>query len=284
MGVRGLGGFVEGQLAVDGVEVGNRAARLHRGRVHARVHDLLGDDDVGAREDGLGFGLVANFPVEDAVVRPALDLVADHGGIGVEGLPGVDDRGQDVVFDVDQFQRVAGGVAVLGHDERDLLALEADLVGHEDRLDVRGEGGGPRELESEQVLAGDDGEDLGVGEGVGGVDGDQPGVRHGGTQDGAVQHAGQDDVVQVVALAADKARIFLPLDPAEADRAVLVAGRRIAGPFVDDGHAFTSASCVSAGMSSITVSVPSMTSSTVASLSPPAGWAAAHCTDRTIVA
>ena len=40
--------------------------------------------------------------------------------------------------------------------------------------------------------------------------------------------------------------------------AVLVAGCRVAGPFMDDGHAFTSLSTVSAasaGMSSMTIPV-----------------------------
>ena len=47
--------------------------------------------------------------------------------------------GQDVVLDVDQLERVARRVAVLGDDERDLLALEAHLVGGQHGLDVVGQ-------------------------------------------------------------------------------------------------------------------------------------------------
>ena len=58
------------------------------------------------------------------------------GAPGVERLAGVDDRVERLVLDVDQLERVAGRVAVLGDDEGDLLALEADLVGGEHGLHV----------------------------------------------------------------------------------------------------------------------------------------------------
>ncbi len=185
---------------------------------------------------------------------------------------------QHVVFDVDQLQGVAGGVAVLGDDERDLLALEADLVGDEHGLHVGGQRGRPGEVERHQVLAGDDGQHLRVGQRLGGVDRDQPGMGHGGAQDGTVQHAGQHDVVDVVALAADEPRVLLALDAAVPDRAVGVAGRRV-------------------GCCSWMVVMPSPLSAMAAPVSalscrpllrqrqlPPGGWAAAHCTERTMVA
>ena len=225
--VRGLGGLVERQLAVDGVEIRDGAARLHRCGVDPRVHDLLADHNIGGGEHRIGFGFVADLPVEDPVVRPALDLVPDHRRVRVERLAGVHQRGKHIVFDVDQLQGVPGGVTVLGHDERDFLALEPDLVGDQHGLDVRGERRCPRELQAQEVLAGDDCDDLRMRQGVGGIDGHEPGVRHRSPQDGAVQHPRQHDVIQVVALAAHEARVFLPLDTAIADRAVLVAGGRV---------------------------------------------------------
>ena len=58
------------------------------------------------------------------------------GASGSSALAGVDDRGQQLVLDVDQLERVAGRVAVVGDHERDLLALEAHLVGGQHGLRV----------------------------------------------------------------------------------------------------------------------------------------------------
>ena len=90
-------------------------------------------------------GLVARLPVEDVVVGPALDVVADDRRVRVERLAGVDHRSQRLVLDVDQLERVAGRVAVLGDDERDLLALEAHLVGGQHGLHVVGQRRHPRQ-------------------------------------------------------------------------------------------------------------------------------------------
>ena len=125
-----------GQLAGHRVHVGHRPARLHRRRVRARVEHVEGDGDVGGGEGGVRGRLVAGLPVEDVVVGAALDLVADERGVGVERPPGVDHRRQRLVLDVDQLQRVARRVAVLGDDEGDLLALVAHLVGGEHGLHV----------------------------------------------------------------------------------------------------------------------------------------------------
>ena len=53
--------------------------------------------------------------------------------------------GELVVLDVDQLDAVAGRVAVLGDDERDLLALEAHLVGGQHGLHVVRQRGHPRQ-------------------------------------------------------------------------------------------------------------------------------------------
>ena len=51
-----------------------------------------------------------------------------HERVGVLGLRVVDDRRERLVVDVDQLGRVLGDVAVLGDDQRDGIADEADLA------------------------------------------------------------------------------------------------------------------------------------------------------------
>ena len=63
---------------------------------------------------------------------------------------------------------------------------------------------------------------LGCACGGAGVDADDPGVRDRRTQDREVQHAGQLDVVDVPAHAADEARVLLAEHPAVADGRLVV--------------------------------------------------------------
>jgi len=212
MRVRSLGGDPDGELTAHLVEVGHRAAGLQRRRMRSRVQHVLRDDDVGTGEDGVGGRLVAGLPVEDVVVLLARQVIADHRGPGIKRLPGVDHRRQRLVVDVDELQRVARGVPVLGDHERDLLPLEPHLVGGQDRLDVLGQGGHPGQPAVVQRLAGDHGLDPGVGLGGRGVDRGDPGVRERAAQDRAVQHAGKLDVIGEVAPAAQEAGVLLALD------------------------------------------------------------------------
>ena len=220
--VRGLAGGPQRELPADPLVVGDAAAGLHRSRVDARVDDVLGDDHVGAGEDRLGRRLVAGLPVEAVVVGLPLEVVADHRGVRREGGAYVDHRRQGVVLHVDQLERVARRVAVLGHHERDLLALEPDLVGGEHGLHVVGQGGHPGQPLSGQVGAGDDRLHLGVGQRGGRVDADDPGMGDGRAQDREVQHPGQLDVVDVAAHPADEARVLLAEHPAVPDRRLVV--------------------------------------------------------------
>ena len=66
------------------------------------------------------------------------------GASGLERRAGVDHGRQQLVLDLDQLERVARRVAVVGDHERDLLALEADLVRGQDRLLVGGHRRHPR--------------------------------------------------------------------------------------------------------------------------------------------
>ena len=136
VGVWRLSRTPDGELAADPVEVRHRAARLHWRGVRAREHHLLVDDHVCPREHPLGRSFVARLPVEDVVVTAPLLVVADHRSAGVERLARVDHDRQRLVLDIDQLERIAGRVAVVGERKRDLLPVEAHLVGREHRLRV----------------------------------------------------------------------------------------------------------------------------------------------------
>ena len=226
VGVRRLVAVVDVELAGLRVEVGDHPARLQRRRVAARVDDVAGDDRVGLGERAVGRLLVAGLPRRRGeVVALAGLVVADQRRVGVERLARVDDRRQRLVLDVDQRQRVVGGVLVGRDHERDLLALEAHLVARQHGLRVVGDRRHPREPERLEVLGGDDGGDVRVRERARGVDRDDLRVRVRAAQDLAVDHPRQADVVEVGALAADEARVLLALQAAEAD-----------GAFLSDGH------------------------------------------------
>ena len=207
--VRRLRGRPHRELPGDRVHLGHRAAGLQRRGVRARVEHVLGDHHVRGREGRVGGGPVAGRPVEDVVVPLARHVVADQRGARVQGPGRVHDHRQRLVLNTDQLERVPGGVAVLGHDERHLLALEPDLVRGQHGLDVVGKGGHPGQLPLLEHLAGDDGPDPGVGQRGGGIHAHDAGVGQRAAQDRAVQHAGPLDVVHERALAAQEPGIFL---------------------------------------------------------------------------
>ena len=198
--------------------------------------------------------LVAGLPgrAGEVVALPGL-VVADQRRVGVERLAGVDDRRQRLVLDVDQLERVVRGVLVGRDHERDLLALEPDLVSGEHGLRVVGDRRHPREPQGLEVLGGDDRGDVGVRERPRGVDRDDARVRVRAAEHGPVDHPREPDVVEVGPLAADEARVLLPLQPAEADRAL----GRGAGEVLDGCHAqtpcFAVASCSAAHWTAATM-------------------------------
>ena len=225
--VRRLVAVVDVELAGLRVEVGDHPARLQRRRVAARVDDVARDDRVGLGEGAVGRVLVAGLPGRAGeVVGLALLVVADQRRVVVERLARVDDGVERLVVDVDQLQRVARDVLVGRDHARDLLALEADLVAREHGLRVVGDRRHPGQAERLEVLGRDHGGDAGQRERGGGVDRVDPRVGEGRTQDRRVHHPGQADVVEVVALAADEARVLLALQAAEADRPVLDRAHR----------------------------------------------------------
>ena len=249
VGVRRLARDVSRQLPRHRVHVGHRPARLHRRRMRAGIDHVERDRDVSGGEGGVGGGGVAGLPVEDPVVRPALDLVTHERRVGVERPAGVDHRWQRLVHDVDELQRVACRVAVLGDDEGDLLALVAHLVGGQHSLDIGRQRRHPRQLQPVEHLPGDDGLDLGVRLGRGGVDRHDARVGAGAGEDGPVEHARHRHVVEVVAAADEEAGVLLAQHPPEADR---VAGVRY-GNLFGGGHETVSLGCSAAQRTALTM-------------------------------
>ena len=147
------------------------------------------------------------------------------GADGSSAVRDVDDGVQRVVVDVDQLQRVAGRIPVLGNDERHLLALEADLVGGQHRLHVVGQRRHPGQPLLGQVRAGHHRLDLRMRKGRSHIDAGDAGVRVRRAQDGQMQHARQGDVVDVGAAAADESRVLLAQHPAVAARLLVVVGQ-----------------------------------------------------------
>ena len=215
--VRRLEGAPQRQLALDLVEGGDALAGLERAGVHARIGDHLLDLDVGLVEGGVGRGLFAGLPVEDVVVvlaRPVrafllvLDVLADEGRVGVHRLHRIDVAGQPLVFDLDRVGAVGGGVAVGGDDEGDLLVLEQHLAVGQHHLHVAGERRHPGEVDALEFLGGEHGEHARHLQRLGRVDLLDAGVGMRRAVEIAVQHAGQFQVVDIIALALGEADVL----------------------------------------------------------------------------
>ena len=210
--MRRLARHVDGGLARRAVDVGDATACLQRCRVAARIEGVQPDNLVRLGEGRLRGGLVARLPVVDVVVLLVFLIVADQRGAGFFGLLRARHRRQDIVFDDDRITRVLGLVLRISDDRRDLLALEADLVGRQHRLRVVAQSRHPRELVLRHQLTRDHGDHAGHPTGSRGVDRLDARVCVRAAQDRHVQHSWQLDVIEVVALAADEAAVLLALD------------------------------------------------------------------------
>lgn len=185
-----LGGDVEVDAAV---LLGHGEAGLgaEEGLVLHAEGVLALDDDVGplpgrrdvAAHDGLAVHDIGVRDVPDVVVVAVL-VDQDRVGGGRGGLVG--DHGQFAVVHLDLRGGAAGRLRVVGGDDRDGLAVVADLA--------VGEDGGVPDLQAvvlhlgRQVVVRHDGVHARRGEGLGGVDGDDLGVGDGGAQDLAPEH------------------------------------------------------------------------------------------------
>ena len=179
--------------------------------MNPRDVEVLLDDDLGILERLVGAGLVADLPVPDVVVL-LFAIFADEGGARLQRLDRIDHDRQRFVVDLDRVDAVGRDVALGRHDRGDLLRLIEDRVGRKDHLLVAHERRHPVQVERHEVLARDDRDDARNLEGLRGVDVLDPGVRERAPRDVQVEHAGQLHVVDVLALSADEARVFLALD------------------------------------------------------------------------
>ena len=207
-----LRGHPDRELPGHRVELGDAAARLDRGDMDARQVDVLRDRHIRLLEGAVRRVAIADLPMEDVVVGLALLVVAQHGCIGLERLEWVHDHGQRLVLDLDGLDAVGGCVAAGRHDGGDLLAREHHLVDREHHLGVRHQRRHPVQVELLERLAGDHGEHALHLEGGVAVDALDAGVRVGAAHDVQVEHPRPHDVVDVVAAAADEARVLLALD------------------------------------------------------------------------
>ena len=192
---------VEVDAAVLG-RYGQPGLRPEEGLVLHPDLEVEGDDD---RRDRVGLA-AAQPQVPDEVARPV-----HRRGVGVHRPAGVGDGGQHLVVDLDPLGRPAGGLRVVGGDERDRLALVADELRGQHRLVgvLQAEGVVPGD-----VVGGEHRPDARHGQRVGDVDAADAGVRVRAAQRDAPAHLVVPQVAGVGELAGDLER---PVRPQRAD-------------------------------------------------------------------
>ena len=211
-----LAGGLEGEAFRGGVVFRERRPAFHRGDDDAVVHHGQARDMGRGVEEGVGLRLVADRPVEDAVLR---HLVEDQGLAEVVGGGEVGAGGQRVVVHQDGLGGVLGGTEAFRHHEGHRIADMADLAAGEQEAGGIGGAGAVAVLQAagmgqgaepvrRQILRRVDGEHAGHGAGIGGVDGEdrRMGVR--AAQQVAGRGAGDGEVVGVAALALQQARVL----------------------------------------------------------------------------
>ena len=136
--VRRLVGRVDGQLAGHRVHRRDGAAGLHRRGMHAGVEHLLRRRRPRRRRTPRSVS-AASPDSQSKMWLSVLPSMSSRmtGASGSSARLASTTGGQRLVVDLDQLQRVPGDVLGVGDDERDLLVLEAHLVGGQHRLHVR---------------------------------------------------------------------------------------------------------------------------------------------------
>ena len=216
--VRRLRRCIERDIARDRIADRNVGPRLHRtaGDAVAVQHHLGHVSRL--REGGFDDRLVAAIDLEHQV---GAEIVVDHRSVRVERAGDVGDRGQRLVDHLYRLDAVIRDVRCLRDDRGDHIADMADLVGGEDRaqLFVHRPAIGKRhgvdagqfpQTRRRPVRRGEDSEHTrqrGRGAGVDTVD---LGVGVGAAHKRDPCAAGHLDVVDIVALAAQKPLVFAP--------------------------------------------------------------------------
>jgi hypothetical protein len=185
--------------------------------MHARIDDHFLDSDIRFRKGRVGLGLVAGLPVEDVIVMLArtvgalllvLDIFADHRSIGRHGFERIDIARQCLVFDFDQVGGIRRGVPVLRDNKSYLLVLEQDLAIGQHHLHVAGKRRHPGEIDGLERFRGDHRNHARNRCRLGRVDLLDTGVGMRRAGEIAVQHAGQLEVVDVIALALNESNVL----------------------------------------------------------------------------
>jgi hypothetical protein len=208
-----------------GVPVDHRGAALERRRGDAmEVETVDPHDVVGVLERPVDVPVVVHAVPHDV----ASDLLVEHGGVGVGRGHRVDHGWKRLVLDLHELGGIAGDVTRLGQHQRDRVALVADLVrGQAVLLDFAARLGCDLEErigELPDLLAGKRGEDAVQALGLGGVDGEDPSVRHGRADEVRVSHAALPGVVGKRTLALEQPPVLLARDV-------------LAGPFTEPLYA-----------------------------------------------
>src|SRR5690606_4896982 len=126
-----------------------------------------------------------------------------------ERLLGIRDRRQLLVVDEHEGGGVAGDVGIGGDDGRHLLALVSDLVRGEHRLGVTGESGHPSQTVGGERFARHHRHHTFHRLGGGGVYRADTGMGNRGADDRHVEHAREDDVVEVPTRPLDESVVLL---------------------------------------------------------------------------
>jgi hypothetical protein len=200
------------QMPVQLVHRGDTAAGLERARVDTLIDDaFLGHDGGLAQRPRRARG-VADLPGEDVVVvsarpmrsaRLVLEVISQDGRVRRHRLGRIDEHRQFLVLDLDQIDGVGRNVAILGHDERDLLALEQHFVIGQYGLNIAGQCRHPMQLERLQVVGGEHRLDTGQLERRVFLDRFDPGVTVGRPDEITEQHARQLEIAPSATMTAD---------------------------------------------------------------------------------
>ena len=210
-GVRRLGRHIECEVAQHRIPVGHTAAGLDGGDVDTWQVDVLRDDDLGAFERGVGGSTVANFPVPD-VIGFLLAVEANDRRAGLHRLERVHNRVERLVVHLYCCDTIGSGVARGRNDGCDLLGIVQHGVHGQDHLAVAHQRRHPFQFVRHQVCARDDGGYTRHFQRRLLVDALDFCVREWAAHDVEIEHARQLDVVDVLALAAQEARVLFAFD------------------------------------------------------------------------
>ena len=208
-GMRALARDPDRHLAARRVPVGDRAARLHGDRDVAVLADGLGDDVRGVVERGAELRIVGRRGGAGDV---GVELLVHQLVVLVDRRPEVHHRGVRVVTDVDELAAVLGEGAGLGEHQDDRVADEARLAPRQRSVAERARRQHVGRDERREVVEREYRDDAGQLSCVTHVDVGDRGARVRAAHERGVQHAGDDDVVGVVAAPGEEPGVLLALD------------------------------------------------------------------------